>query len=73
MCSVSNHAPPIPSFIRPPLMWSSVVIIFTTSAGLRNVFAPTISPSRTFSVCSAQPASVRYPSNIGPSGSPTIG
>ena len=59
VCSVSNQAPPIPSHIRPSLMWSSVVIIFTTRAGLRNVFAPTIRPSRTCSVCSAQPASVR--------------
>ena len=43
-CSVSNQAAPMPRTARPPERWSSVVIIFTTSAGLRNVFAPTSRP-----------------------------
>ena len=34
----------MPSTARPPLMWSMVVIILATSAGLRNVLAPTIRP-----------------------------
>ena len=58
-CSVSNQAPPMPSTARPLLMWSSVVTIFATTAGLRNVLAPTISPTVARSVASAQAASVR--------------
>ena len=57
-CSVSNQAPPIPRIARPLLMWSSAVICFATTAGLRNVFAPTISPSVARSVASAQAAIV---------------
>ena len=72
-CSVSNHAPPMPRIARPPLMWSSVVAIFATSAGLRNVLAPTMRPSVARSVASAQAASVSQPSKIGPSWEPTIG
>ena len=34
----------MPRMARPPLMWSSVVIILATRAGLRNVFAPTMRP-----------------------------
>ena len=44
VCSVSNQAAPMPSTARPPEMWSMVVIILATSAGLRNVLAPTIRP-----------------------------
>ena len=40
----------MPRIARPLLRWSSVVAIFATSAGLRNVFAPTISPIRILSV-----------------------
>ena len=54
-------------------MWSRVVAILATSAGLRNVFAPTISPIRTRSVAWAQAARVSQPSKIGPRESPTIG
>jgi len=54
-------------------MWSSVVAIFATSGGSRNVFAPTIRPIRTCLVAWAQAASVSQPSNIGPVWSPTIG
>ena len=43
-CSVSNQAAPMPRMARPPLMWSSVVIILATRAGLRNVLAPTMRP-----------------------------
>lgn len=63
----------MPSTARPPEMWSSVVAIFATSAGLRNVLAPTISPTVARSVASAQAASVSQPSKIGPSCEPTIG
>src|SRR5688500_11009006 len=72
-CSVSNQAPPMPSTARPPLMWSRVVAIFATTAGLRKVFAPTMSPTVARSVASAQAASVSQPSKIGPSWLPTIG
>ena len=72
-CSRSNQAPPIPSMARPPLRWSSVVIILATRAGLRNVLAPTIRPSRAREVTSAQAPSARYGSSIGPSQEPTIG
>ena len=61
-CSSSNQAPPIPRIARPPLMWSSVVAIFATRAGLRNVLAPTMSPIRIRSVAWAQAASVSQPS-----------
>ena len=73
MCSVSNQAAPIPRTARPPLMWSSVVAILAARAGLRNVFAPTIRPRRTFDVTPAQAVSVSQPSRIGPVGAPTIG
>ena len=48
----------MPRIARPPLAWSSVVMLFTTSPGFRNVFAPTIRPSFTRSVASAQAPSV---------------
>ena len=72
-CSSSNHAPPIPRIARPPLMWSSVVAILAVSAGLRNVFAPTMRPMRICRVACAQAASVSQPSKIGPVDSPMIG
>jgi hypothetical protein len=61
VCSVSNQAPPIPEPHAAAAHVVEVVIIFTTRAGLRNVFAPTIRPSVVRSVRPAQPASVRYP------------
>src|SRR5438105_5491482 len=73
VCSVSNHAPPIPRIARPFDMWSRVVAIFATSAGLRNVLAPTIRPMRACCVASAQAARLSQPSNMGPSGDPTMG
>jgi len=66
-------APPIPRIARPPLRWSSVVAIFATRAGLRNVLAPTIRPIRERCVTPAQPASTIQPSSIGPLSDPTIG
>ena len=57
-CSRSNHAPPRPAMARPSLMWSRVVSVLATSAGLRNVFAPTSSPSRTRVVTLAHAARV---------------
>ena len=72
-CSSSNHAPPMPRIARPPLMWSSVVAILAVSAGLRNVFAPTIRPIRIRCVACAQAVSVSQPSKMGPVESPTIG
>jgi hypothetical protein len=58
VCSYSNQAPPMPRIARPLLMWSRVVMLFTTRPGLRNVFAPTISPSFTRSVAIAHAPSV---------------
>ena len=49
------------------------VAILAMSAGLRNVFAPTISPIRTRSVVAAQAVIASQPSKIGPSWLPTIG
>src|SRR2546426_5532520 len=72
-CSVSNQAPPIPRIARPFEMWSRVVAIFATSAGFRNVLAPTIRPIRACCVASAQAARLSHPSNMGPSSEPTIG
>jgi hypothetical protein len=73
MCSVSNHAAPIPRTARPPEMWSSVVAIFATSAGLRKVFAPTMRPTVGWRVACAHADSTSQPSRIGPSALPTIG
>ena len=56
-CSPSNQAPPMPMMARPPLMWSIVVMHLTARPGLRNVFAPTNSPSRIRSVAWATAAS----------------
>ena len=47
----------MPMIARPPLMWSMVVSAFTARPGLRNVFAPTNSPSRIRSVAWAAAAS----------------
>ena len=58
---------------RPSLMWSSVVAIFATSDGSRNVLAPTMSPIRTRSVAIAHAVIVSHASSIGPSSEPTIG
>ncbi len=46
----------MPSTARPPLMWSSVVTILATSAGLRKVLAPTIRPTLARSVVVATAA-----------------
>ena len=73
VCSVSNQAPPMPRIARPPEMWSRVVAIFATSAGLRKVLAPTIRPIFAVRVASAQAASVSQPSKIGPLSDPTMG
>ncbi len=43
-CSISFQPLPMPRTARPPLTWSSVVTILATSAGLRYVLAPTMSP-----------------------------
>src|SRR5258705_499281 len=64
-CSRSNQAPPIPSTARPFETWSSVVASFAVRPGFRNVFAPTINPSRTREVIPARPASTVQPSKIG--------
>ena len=58
VCSSSNQAPPMPRIARPSLTWSMVVTVCATSPGLRNVFAPTSSPSRTRDVTFAHAASV---------------
>ena len=63
----------MPRIARPPEMWSKVVAILAVTAGLRNVFAPTISPIRTRSVVAAQAVIASQPSKIGPSWLPTIG
>ena len=72
-CSSSNHAPPMPRMARPPEMWSSVVAIFATSAGLRNGLAPTMRPTRACFVACAQAVIVSQPSKLGPCESPTMG
>ncbi len=46
----------MPMIARPLLMWSIVVTDFTASPGLRNVLAPTNSPSWTRSVAWATAA-----------------
>ena len=58
-CSISIHAPPMPRIARPSLAWSIVVIDLATMPGLRNVFAPTSSPSRVCSVSRAHAAQQR--------------
>ncbi len=63
----------MPRIARPLLMWSSVVAIFATRVGSRNVFAPTIRPRRTRDVAWAQAVRTSQPSKIGPFESPTIG
>ena len=57
VCSVSNQAAPMPSTARPADRWSSAVTILTTSPGLRNVLAPTSSPSVARVVTWLQPPS----------------
>jgi hypothetical protein len=54
-------------------MWSRVVASFAVRAGSRKVFAPTISPIRTFVVAMAHAVMTDQPSRIGPSWLPTIG
>src|SRR3954464_9956372 len=62
----------MPRIARPSDWWSRVVASFAVRAGLRNVFAPTMSPSVTRSVTPAQPVSTDQPSRIGPSHGPTM-
>ena len=73
VCSGSNQAAPMPSTARPPLMWSIVVIILATSAGLRNVLAPTRRPIVARLVAPPTAAMAVYASRIGPSQEPTMG
>jgi hypothetical protein len=63
----------MPRIARPPEMWSRVVASLAVSVGSRNVFAPTMSPTRIRSVAWAQAVIVSQPSKIGPSAEPTIG
>ena len=55
----------MPRIARPFETWSSVAASFVVTPGLRNVFAPTMSPTRTRSVTAATPASSSQPSKIG--------
>ena len=71
-CSRSNHAPPMPSTARPSEMWSRVVASLAVRPGFRNVFAPTISPSRTRDVTAPRPARTLQPSKIGCSHGPKM-
>src|SRR5688500_1774266 len=71
-CSRSNQAPPMPRTARPPDTWSRVVASLAVSPGFRNVFAPTISPSRTRVVSGPRAASVVQPSRIGCSHGPKM-
>ena len=61
-CSRSNQAPPIPRTARPFETWSSVVASFVVTPGFRNVFAPTMSPTRTRDVIAATPCRSPQPS-----------
>ncbi len=63
----------MPSTARPPLMWSMVVIILATSAGLRKVLAPTIRPIVARRVVAARALIAVYASKIGPCHDPTMG
>ncbi len=54
-------------------MWSMVVIILATSAGLRNVLAPTIRPMVARLVVAASALMAVYASRIGPCHEPTMG
>ena len=62
----------MPRTARPPLMWSSVVASFAVRPGLRNVLAPTMSPSRIRFVTAATADSVDQPSRIGCSHGPKM-
>ena len=62
----------MPSTARPSERWSSVVASLAVRPGLRNVLAPTISPSRTRDVSGARPARTHQPSKIGCSHGPKI-
>ncbi len=73
VCSVSNHAAPMPRMARPPLMLSMVVIILVVSAGLRIVLAPTIRPTVARSVVAASALMAVYASRMGPCHEPTMG
>ena len=71
-CSRANQAPPIPRTARPPETWSSVAASFAVWPGLRKVFAPTISPTRTREVRAATAPIASQPSRIGCSHGPKI-
>ena len=66
LCSSSFQAEPMARMARPPLMWSSVVTILATSAGLRYVLAPTMRPTVGRVVMAAIGAMSMYGSRQGP-------
>ena len=71
-CSRSNQAAPRPRIARPADRWSRVTASFAVSPGLRNVLAPTSSPSSTRSVRTAHAARMLQPSSEGCSHGPSM-
>ena len=70
VCSCSNHPAPMPSSIRPPLIWSTFATAIASGPGCRKVALVIIVPSRMVLVSRARPASVTQAS-LGP-GSPSV-
>ncbi len=69
VCSASNQPEPMPKSRRPPLITSTVVAIFASTAGWRYVFPVTSTPSRSCSVSTASAASAVHASRQGSNGS----
>ena len=72
MFSKATLPAPRPRIDRPWLAWSMVTAILATTPGLRNVLAPTSSPSRARVVAWAHAASVVQPSKKPWYGSPPV-
>jgi hypothetical protein len=68
-CSCSTEPLPIPRFNRPPEMTSSVVAIFPSRAGWRNVAHSTMWPTRSRVVSVSSAVASVHASNAGRSGS----
>ena len=62
-CSIWYQPAPNPTSTRPPEMWSTVVALWASTDGGRNVTGETIVPRRIREVCAAMPASVVHASS----------